>query len=31
MNRREQIKLSPDEQAAFLRECRKVSLATLDQ
>src|SRR5215831_14579790 len=31
MNRREQIKLTPDEQTAFLRECRKVSLATLDK
>ena len=31
MNRREQIKLSPDEQTRFLRECRKVSLATVDQ
>ena len=31
MNRREQIKLTPEEQTAFLRECRKVSLATLDK
>ena len=31
MNRRRQIQLSPDEQAAFLREHRKAALATLDQ
>jgi len=31
MNRRRQIQLSPDEQAVFLREHRKASLATLDQ
>src|SRR5215469_587138 len=31
MNRREQIKLTPDEQAKFLSEARKVSLATIDQ
>jgi nitroimidazol reductase NimA-like FMN-containing flavoprotein (pyridoxamine 5'-phosphate oxidase superfamily) len=31
VNRREQIKLSEDEQTAFLRECRKVSLATIDK
>jgi len=31
MNRREQIKLTPEEQIEFLRECRKVSLATLDK
>ena len=29
MNRREQIKLTPDEQTAFLRDTRKVSLATI--
>ena len=29
MNRREQIKLTPEEQTAFLRETRKVSLATI--
>ena len=29
MNRREQIKLTPDEQSAFLRDTRKVSLATI--
>ena len=31
MNRRRQIHLSPDEQAAFFREQRKAALATLDQ
>jgi PPOX class probable F420-dependent enzyme len=31
MNRRRQIQLTPDEQAAFLREHRKCSLATIDQ
>src|SRR5271169_2610342 len=31
MNRRRQIQLSPDEQAAFFREQRKAALATLDQ
>ncbi len=31
MNRREQIKLTPDEQTAFLRDTRKVSLATIDK
>jgi len=31
MNRRRQIQLTPDEQAAFLREHRKAALATLDQ
>jgi PPOX class probable F420-dependent enzyme len=31
MNRREQIKLTPDEQAKFLSEVRKVSLATIDK
>ena len=31
MNRRRQIQLSPDEQAAFFREQRKGALATLDQ
>ena len=31
MNRRWQIQLSPDEQAAFFREQRKAALATLDQ
>src|SRR5439155_5687150 len=31
MNRRRQIHLSPDEQAAFFREQRKTALATLDQ
>ena len=31
MNRRQQIQLSPDEQAAFFREQRKAALATLDQ
>src|SRR6201997_5807287 len=30
MNRRRQIQLSPDEQAAFFREQRKAALATLD-
>ena len=29
MNRREQIKLTPEEQTAFLRDTRKVSLATI--
>jgi nitroimidazol reductase NimA-like FMN-containing flavoprotein (pyridoxamine 5'-phosphate oxidase superfamily) len=31
MNRRRQIQLSPDEQAAFFREQHKAALATLDQ
>jgi PPOX class probable F420-dependent enzyme len=31
MNRRQQIKLGPDEQAAFLREHHKAALATIDQ
>ena len=31
MNRRQQIQLSPDEQAVFFREQRKAALATLDQ
>ena len=31
MNRRPQIQLSPDEQAAFLREHHKAALATIDQ
>jgi PPOX class probable F420-dependent enzyme len=31
MNRRPQIQLTPDEQAAFLREHRKAALATIDQ
>jgi PPOX class probable F420-dependent enzyme len=31
MNRRRQIQLSPDEQAAFLREHRKAALATIDK
>ena len=31
MNRRPQIQLSPDEQAAFLREHHKAALATVDQ
>jgi PPOX class probable F420-dependent enzyme len=31
MDRRRQIKLSPDEQAAFLREHRKAALATIDK
>jgi PPOX class probable F420-dependent enzyme len=31
MNRRRQIQLSPDEQAAFLHEHRKAALATLDK
>src|SRR6201981_3697944 len=31
MNRRQQIQLTPDEQAAFFREQRKAALATLDQ
>jgi PPOX class probable F420-dependent enzyme len=31
MNRRRQIQLSPEEQAAFLREHRKAALATLDK
>ena len=30
MNRRRQIQLTPDEQAAFFREQRKAALATLD-
>jgi PPOX class probable F420-dependent enzyme len=31
MNRRRQIRMSPDDQAAFLREHRKAALATLDR
>src|SRR5919205_2449275 len=31
MNRRRQIQLTPEEQAAFLREHRKAALATIDQ
>ena len=31
MNRRNQIKLSPDEEAEFLRDARKVALATIDK
>ena len=31
MNRRRQIQLGPEEQAAFFREQRKAALATLDQ
>jgi PPOX class probable F420-dependent enzyme len=31
MNRRRQIQLTPNEQAAFLREHRKAALATVDQ
>lgn len=31
MNRRQHIQLSPDEQAAFLREHHKAALATVDQ
>lgn len=31
MNRREQIRLSPDEQAAFFRERKKAALATIDK
>jgi PPOX class probable F420-dependent enzyme len=31
MNRRQQIRLSPEEQAAFLREHHKAALATIDQ
>jgi nitroimidazol reductase NimA-like FMN-containing flavoprotein (pyridoxamine 5'-phosphate oxidase superfamily) len=31
MNRRRQIQLSPEEQAAFFREQRKAALATLDR
>jgi len=31
MNRRQQIQLSPDEQAVFFREQRKAALATLDR
>jgi PPOX class probable F420-dependent enzyme len=31
MNRRRQIQLTPDEQAAFFRERRKAALATLDK
>jgi PPOX class probable F420-dependent enzyme len=31
MNTRQQIQLSPEEQAAFFREQRKAALATLDQ
>ena len=30
-NRREQIRLSPDEQAAFFRERKKAALATIDK
>src|SRR5258707_2481431 len=30
-NRRQQIQLSPDEQAAFFRERKKASLATIDK
>ncbi len=29
MNRRDQIKLTPEEQDGFLRDCRKVALATI--
>jgi nitroimidazol reductase NimA-like FMN-containing flavoprotein (pyridoxamine 5'-phosphate oxidase superfamily) len=31
MKRRDQIKLTPEEQATFLRDAKKVSLATLDR
>jgi PPOX class probable F420-dependent enzyme len=31
MNRREQIKLAPDEQTKFLSDVRKVALATIDK
>jgi PPOX class probable F420-dependent enzyme len=31
INRRQQIRLSPDEQAAFFREHKKAALATIDQ
>lgn len=31
MKRRDQIKMTPDEQVSFLRDERKVALATLDQ
>src|SRR5215510_4669522 len=31
MNRRQQIQLSPEEQAAFFREHHKAALATIDQ
>src|SRR6266851_9155872 len=31
MNRRDQIKLTPEEQTAFLRDAKKAALATLDQ
>jgi nitroimidazol reductase NimA-like FMN-containing flavoprotein (pyridoxamine 5'-phosphate oxidase superfamily) len=31
MNRRQQIRLSPDEQAAFFRERKKAALATIDK
>ena len=31
MNRRQQIQLSPDEQAAFFRERKKAALATIDK
>ncbi|MGO9452280.1 MAG: pyridoxamine 5'-phosphate oxidase family protein [Candidatus Binataceae bacterium] len=31
MKKRDEIKLSPEEQAAFLRDTRKVALATLDK
>jgi hypothetical protein len=30
-NRRQQIRLSPDEQAAFFRERKKAALATIDK
>ena len=30
-NRRQQIQLSPDEQAAFVRERKKAALATIDK
>jgi len=30
-NRRQQIQLSPDEQAAFFRERKKAALATIDK
>ena len=30
-NRRQQIRLSPEEQAAFFRERKKAALATIDQ
>ena len=31
INRRRQIQLSPDEQAAFFRERKKAALATIDK